>query len=41
MLDKKIRDAKNRYCRRIVENLYSDAWNKISREIVNYSAQDI
>ncbi len=38
MLDAKIRDAKNRHCRSIVEDLLNGAWKQISKEIVGNSA---
>jgi myosin-5 len=41
MLDKKIRDAKNRYCRKIVENLFNDTWNTINKAIADNSAKDL
>ena len=41
MLDKKIRDAKNRYCRKIVENLFHDTFDSINKSIVDNSAKDL
>lgn len=41
MLDVKIRDAKNRHCRAIVESLFSQTWKVICKEIINNSARDV
>ena len=41
MLDLKIRDAKNRHCRAILEDLLQLSWNKITKGIVDNSAKDV
>lgn len=41
MLDAKIRDAKNRHCKAIVESLFSEAWKQISKQMVNNSTKTV
>lgn len=33
MLDRKIKDAKNRYCKALIDNIINDSWSKISKKI--------
>ena len=41
MLDRKIKDAKNKYCRSIVKRIFNNAWGNIKKEIVYFSIIDI
>ena len=38
MIDAKIKDAKNRYCRDLVNNIFKESWSVIQRRIVDNSA---